>query len=145
MKKFLLLLTFTLSLSASMPYTLENLDDLRIYIINKSDFIDKAQEKALVESVSKKLIKAGFAMDTIDSPTFLLSIESTKVASTFIINTSIAVGEEVITKRKDAVETLAFTYHANDFMESKDPLVETIESVHFLLDNFLEAHLDDQE
>ena len=145
MKKLLLLLTLTLSLSASLPYTLENLKDLRIYVINKSDFIDKTHEADLVLAVTKKLIKAGFSIDTVDSPTFLLSIESTKIGTTYVINTSIAVGEEVITKRSEAVQTLAFTYHANDFMESKEPLADTVESVHFLLDNFLEAHSDDQE
>ncbi|MDD5201534.1 MAG: hypothetical protein PHH41_00170 [Sulfurimonas sp.] len=145
MKKFFLLVLLQISLFAAPPFTLDNLQNLRVYLINKSDFIDKTQENALKEAINVKLRAAGITLDAPDSATFMIKIESVKVATTYIVNVGIAVGEEIRTKRKDAVETLAFTYHANDFFETKDAYTDTLESVYFLLDDFIDAYNDDKE
>ncbi|OHD95411.1 MAG: hypothetical protein A2019_04305 [Sulfurimonas sp. GWF2_37_8] len=107
--------------------------------------MNKTQEETLKEAISTKLLAAGITLDAPDSATFMLKIESVKVDTTYIMNVGIAVGEEIRTKRKDAVETLAFTYHANDFFQTKDAYTDSVESIYFLLDDFIDAYNDDKE
>lgn len=145
MKKIFLLLILNLSLFAALPFTLENLQSLRIYVINKSDFIDKKQEELLKEAVAKKLSTAKIVLNATDSSTFMIKIESEQIGAVYAVNVGIAVGEEIITKRQDATQTLAFTYHANDFFQSKEPLVDTFESVNFLVDDFIDLYNEDKE
>jgi len=118
---------------------------LRIYFINKSDFINKQQEAELKEAIAKKLTAAGIVLNATDSSTFMIKIESVHIDTTYVVNVGIAVGEEIITKRKDAVQTLAFTYHANDFIDTKEPYIETLESVHYLVDDFIDLYNEDKE
>lgn len=145
MRNIAFILLLSISLSAALPFTLENLTNLRIYVVNKSDFINKQQEAELKEAVAKKLTAAGLVLNATDSSTFMLKIESIHVDKTYIVNIGIAVGEEIITKRKDAVQTLAFTYHANDFIQTQEPYVETLESVHYLVDDFIDLYNEDKE
>lgn len=145
MKKLFLLLIVSLSLFAAPPFTLENLKNLRVYVINKSDFIDKKQEELLKESVAKKLTAAGIVLNAVDSSTFMIKIESEQIGAVYVVNVGIAVGEEIITKRQNATQTLAFTYHETDFFQSKEPLVETFESVNFLVDDFIDLYNEDKE
>jgi hypothetical protein len=145
MKKLLVILFFSASLFAAAPFTLENLTNLRIYIVNKSDFIDKQQEAQLKEAIAKQLTAAGIVLNAPDSSTFMIKIESMQVDKTYVVNVGIAVGEEIITKRKDAVRTLAFTYHANDFIKTQEPYTETLESVHYLVDDFVDLYNEDKE
>lgn len=145
MRNIAFILLLSISLSAALPFTLENLKNLRIYFVNKSDFINKQQEAELKEAVAKKLTAAGLILNETDSSTFMVKIESIHVDKIYVVNVGIAVGEEIITKRKDAVQTLAFTYHANDFIQTKEPYAETLESVHYLLDDFIDLYNEDKE
>ncbi|MBA3025232.1 MAG: hypothetical protein FP820_02345 [Sulfurimonas sp.] len=145
MRTILFILLLSVSLSAALPFTLENLKNLRIYFINKSDFINKQQEAELKEAIAKKLTAAGIVLNATDSSTFMIKIESVHIDTTYVVNVGIAVGEEIITKRKDAVQTLAFTYHANDFIDTKEPYIETLESVHYLVDDFIDLYNEDKE
>jgi hypothetical protein len=145
MRKIFLMLLLGISLFAAAPFTLDNLTNLRIYIVNKSDFINKQQETQLKEAIAKQLTAAGIVLNAVDSSTFMIKIESIQIDKTYAVNVGIAVGEEIITKRKDAVQTLAFTYHANDFIKTQEPYAETLESVHYLVDDFVDLYNEDKE
>jgi preprotein translocase subunit Sec61beta len=145
MRKLLLIFFFSASLFGALPFTLENLTNLRIYMINKSNFIDKQQETQLKEAVAKKLTAAGIVLNATDSSTFMIKIESIQIDETYVVNVGIAVGEEIITKRKDAIQTLAFSYHATDFIKTQEPYAETLESVHYLVDDFIDLYNEDKE
>jgi hypothetical protein len=145
MKNIFLILLLSISLSAAPPFTLENLKNLRIYVINKSDFINKQQVIELKEAVAKKLTAAGIVLNATDSSTFMIKVESVKVDATYIVNIGITVGEEIITKRKDAIQTLAFTYHVNDFIDTQEPYIDTLESIHYLVEDFIDLYNEDKE
>lgn len=145
MKKIFLILIVSVSLFAAAPFTLDNLKSLRIYIVNKSNFINKQQAAEIKEVVAKKLNSAGITLNAIDSPTFMVKIDSIEVGEIFVVNVSIGIGEEIITKRKDAIQTLAFTYYANDLLKTDEPYAETLESVHYLVDEFVELYNEDKE
>ncbi|MDD2790441.1 MAG: hypothetical protein PHU40_07225 [Sulfurimonas sp.] len=145
MKTFLLFLMISSAAFAALPFTLDNMESLRVRVVNKSDFMSVEQTAKIKEEVSKKLSKAGIAIGAPDSPTLMLKIDAIQVNDHYVVNTSITIGEEVITKRNDAVQTLAFTYNATDFFKTNEPYADTMESVHYLLDDFIEAYKDDKE
>jgi hypothetical protein len=112
---------------------------------NKAGYMDKEQKKSLKDSVVQKLKNAGFVFGKTDATTFMIKIESINVNDTEVIYIKLALGEEVLTSRPDKIHTFALTYLANDFMESDEPVQDTIESVDFLMSEFLEAYKDDNE
>jgi hypothetical protein len=145
MKKLLFLLALSSFLFASQPFTLENLDNLRIYFVNKAPFLDKELEQRIKDKVTSKLQAQAIHMNSIDASTLILKVEAIKLETNYVINTQLAIAEEVITKRKEDVQTFAFTYHLNDFFDTKEPRIDTLESFEFLLEEFLDLYKEDNE
>lgn len=145
MKWLALILTGQLLSGAALPFTLENLGPLRLYFINHSDFITPGQETALKTQIKARLTAEGFALDQRDPSTFFVKIESLHGAKIAYVMVQIGIGEEIITRRRDAVESFAFTYHAGDFIETETPLADTNESINFLMDEFFELYHEDNE
>ncbi len=144
MKPFIALLLFGQLLFGALPFTLENLDNLRLLFMNQSDFFTKAQEEALKSYISKRITDAGIRMNGTDPRTFFVKIEAMQKSDVTTIYIQIGVGEEVITKRDNAIQTLAFTYFDSDYIETETPQQDTNESIQFLMDEFLELYKDDQ-
>ena len=145
MKKIVLFFSLCVSLLATPPFTLENLKNLRVYMINGTEFIDKKQESLIKKSVEQRLKSVGINLNAVDSSTFIIKIESVKIDKTYVVNVRVSVAEEIVTNRKDNVETLAFTYVVNDFMDTQEPYQDSLESIDFLLDEFIELYLEDME
>jgi len=143
-KLLLLLLTYGTLFSASF-YTLDNVKSLNLYVANQADFMDKKQKNEIKKNLKIRLQKAGFIFGETDSITFMLKIEAIDVDDTQVINVQIGLAEEVITSRKASIETFAFTYLANDFIESDEPYIDTVESINFLVSEFINAYRDDNE
>ena len=112
---------------------------------NKVGYMTKEQKKNLKESVIQKLKKAGFVFEETDAITFMVKIESININDSEVIYVQIGLGEEVLTSRPGKIHSFAFTYLANDFIESDEPIQDTIESVDFLISEFLESYRDDNE
>jgi hypothetical protein len=112
---------------------------------NKAGYMSKEEKDKLKNSVIDKLKKAGFVFGKTDATTIMIKIESINVEDTQVIYIQLAIAEEVLTSRPGNIYSFALTYLANDFMESDEPLQDTIESVDALLSEFLEAYKDDNE
>ncbi len=141
---FIFFISFTSLFSASF-FTLDNVGPLNIYTSLKVNYLNKAQKDEIEKIVSSELKKAGFTFGGDDPTTFMIKIEAIEVNDTQIIYTQIALGEETKTLRKGNISSYAFTYVANDFIDSDEPYVDTLESVRFLLSEFIEAYKDDNE
>jgi len=145
MKKIILFLLIYSSLFSQSFYTLDNVKSLSLYMPNKASFMNKEQKDSLKKSVIQKLKKAGFVFGKTDATTFIVKIDSINVDDTEVIHVQIGLAEEVLTFRPGNVHTFAYTYLANDFIESDEPILDTIESVDFLISEFLESYKDDNE
>ncbi|WP_372999310.1 hypothetical protein [Sulfurimonas sp.] len=145
MKKIILFLLICSSLFSQSFYTLDNIKSLSLYMPNKATYMDKEQKKSLKDSVVNRLTDAGFVFGKTDATTFMLKIDSISVNDTEVIYIQLGIGEEVLTSRPGKIHSFAFTYLANDFIDSDEPLQDTIESVNFLMSEFLEAYKDDNE
>ncbi len=145
MKKFLLFLLITSSLFSETFFTLDNVKDLRIYMSSSTNFLNKDKQATIKERVKDRLQKAGFIFGKNDATTFMLKVEAIEILDTNAIYVEIGLGEEVKTLRDGDVYSFAFTYLANDFIDSQEPYKDTLESIDFLLSQFIEAHKIDNE
>jgi len=142
LKKLVIVLIFSIELFASSIYTLDNIRDLNLYIDNQTDFMDK---KEIKEALSQKLEAAGFVFGETDALILVIKIKSLEIEESMAITVSVGLGEEVITRRKDKIETFAYTYIESKFIEGYDPKEDTEEALNALIDDFIAAYKDDNE
>jgi hypothetical protein len=145
MKKIILFFIITTSLFSNTFYTLDNIKNLRMFTTTSTNFLDK-QKISKIENIAKeKLINAGFVFGGDDSATFMIKIEAIEIADVQAIYVEIGIGEEVKTLREGDVYSFAFTYLANDLVESDDPYTDILESLDFLISQFLELYKIDND
>lgn len=140
MKKIFLGLLFSMQLFSASIYTLDNLHDLSLYIDNQTDFMDKKEIKT---ELTKRLEEAGFVFGKTDALILVIKIQSLEIEDSMAIHVSIGLGEEVITRRKDKIETFSYTYLESKFIEGYDPKEDTNEALNTLIDDFIAAFKDD--
>jgi len=140
MQKLLLILLFTSQIFSASIYTLDNIRDLNLYIDNQTDFMDKKEIKKLL---TKKLEKSGFVFGQTDALILVIKIKALEIEESMAIHVSIGLGEEVVTRRKDNIETFSYTYIESKFIEGYEPKEDTTEALNSLVDDFIAAHKDD--
>lgn len=145
MKKLLLILVVCSSLFSASIFTLENINNIKIYFANNTDFLTPKQIGEIKKTTEDKLKKAGVELNKIDASTLMIKVESLEVDESYAIVITIALGEEIITKRKDSIQTFAWTYYKTDLIDSDELYDDTLESINFLVDEFVESYLDDME
>ena len=146
MKKLFLALLLSSSLFSASLYTLDNVHSLNLYFSNQTDFMSHDQEAILKTMVTEKLQKGGFVLGETDAPVFVVKIDALEIEGTQAIHMEVGLGEEVITKRKGKIGAFAYTYLASVFIEGySDPYKNTLESLTLLVDEFINAHKEDNE
>ena len=145
MKKLLFSLLLSGHLFAQSYYTLDNVQNLNLYFASETDFLTQEQEDSIKQSVTQKLEKAGFVFGKTDAYIFVVRVESIEIEGSQAINIQIKLGEEVITKRKDDIETFAYTYLESKLIEGFSPYQDTVETLNGMVDKFVASHKDDNE
>ena len=145
MKKLWLALLFSSSLNCASLYTLDNVHSLNLYFASEANFLNQEKKTALKDMITQKLTKAGFVLGETDASIFVVKIDAIKLEETQAIHLEVGLGEEVIAKRKEKVQTFAYTYLENKFIKTQDPYKETLNSLTLLVDGFIKAHKDDNE
>lgn len=145
MIKLFLALILSSSLFSASLYTLDNVHSLNLYFSNQANFLSKDQELLLKNMITEKLKKAGFVLGETDASVFVVKIDATEAKGVQVVHVEVGLGEEVITKRKDKIETFAYTYLASKFIKVDNPYKETLESLTLLIDEFIKVHKDDNE
>ena len=145
MKKIILLL-FVLysSVFSAPPFTVENVDNLRVIIKSDSESISKKQIKNIKLDIEKKLQLLNIGFSSIDPNILIIKIEIIEIKKIKIANIQFIIGEEIVTKRKNNIQTLAFTYYANDFFEIEEN-IDIKESVEAMMEQFTELYEEDME
>ncbi len=147
MSKLLLSLIFLITLASAkpLPYNLENLNKLNLYYVDKSGLFSKKEQQEISQHIKSRLRTSGFNLHADDPSTLVVSIKTIDIEDTVIAYITLLVGEEVITKRDDNIETMALTYHQSDFLELDDPVIDIKEVIYRLLEEFLQLHSEDME
>ena len=141
MKKIVLTLFILYSsIFAAPPFTVENINNLRVFIMSDSELLSKERIKNIKSDIEKKLMLSKISSNSTDPNTLIIKIEMIDT----IANIQFIIGEEIITKRKNDIQTLAFTYYANDFFEVEEK-TDIEESIELLMEQFLELYVEDME
>jgi len=139
------MLLLSTQIFAQSYYTLDNVRSLNLYFASDAEFLSKEQKETLKKRVQQKLEKAGFVFGETDADIFVVNIESIGIEDSQAIDIQVKLGEEVITKRKDDIETFAYTYLEHKLLEGYDPYEDTLETLDVLINGFISAHKDDNE
>lgn len=145
MKSIILVLLIYTSLFSKSIFTLDYVKDIGIFFSNKSGFIDKKQKQNINKLIKKELEKSGFVFGKPDSSTLVVKVKAKELDETYFISIQLGLAEDVITKRKENIETFAYTYLRSELIESDEPYEDTVEMIEFLLSEFILAHKDDNE
>lgn len=145
MKSLFLVLLLAGSLFSASLYTLDNVHSLNLYFASDANFLTKEKKDELKSMITKKLEKAGFVLGQTDADIFVVKVSALEIEGSLALHLEIGLGEEVITKRTDNIETFSYTYLASKFIEGYDPYEDTREELSILVDAFIDAHKDDNE
>lgn len=145
MKSLFLALLFAGSLFSASLYTLDNVHSLNLYFASDANFLTKEKTDELKSMITKKLEKAGFVFGETDADIFVVKVSALDIEGSLALHLEVGLGEEVITKRKDNIETFSYTYLASKLIEGFDPYEDTREELSILVDAFINAHKDDNE
>lgn len=145
MKILFLALLLTGSLFSASLYTLDNVRALNLYFSSDADFLTKEKRDELKGMITQKLEKAGFVFGETDADIFVVKVSALQIEGSLALHLEIGLGEEVVTKRKDNIETFSYTYLESRFIEAYDPYEDTHEALTLLVDGFIDAHKDDNE
>ena len=145
MKNLFLALLLSAQLFAQSYYTLDNVRNLNLYFASDTEFLTPELKESMKKEITNKLEKAGFVFGETDAYVFVVNIQAIGVEESQAIDIQVKLGEEVITKRKDDIETFAYTYLEHRLIEGYDPYEDTLETVQLLIDGFIAAHKDDNE
>lgn len=144
---FLALLSLCLvsSVYASGPFTLSDIEGIHIFVKNDSELFDDKDVEVLRLRLSKLVQTLGLKAEGRDAPTLMLKVESISDQKKHYLYVKLALGEDIITKRKGNTKVFALTYDASDFIESEEPRKDLFESVDFLSDEFISHFKDDND
>lgn len=145
MKSLFLALMLAGSLFSASLYTLDNVHSLNLYFSSDANFLTAEKKDELKSMITQKLEKAGFVFGETDADIFVVKVSALEIEGSLALHLEIGLGEEVVTKRKDDIETFSYTYLASKFIEGYDPYEDTREELNALVDEFIDAHKDDNE
>ena len=145
--KLIMMLLLALSLNAAGFWTLTGLKKSNIYIQNQLSIIKPETLAAIKEKMAQTLKKHSIATDQQDSPTLMCSLEEIAGEESYYIYVKLALGEEVQTFREAKTATFALTFEATDFIETDAESLHSdlLESVDYVLGQFSELYMDDNE
>jgi hypothetical protein len=95
--------------------------------------------------IAEKLTQAGFTLGEADASIFVVKIDALELKESYAVHIEVGLGEEVIAKRKEKVQTFAYTYLENKFIKTQDPYTQTLTLLGTLVDTFVKAHKEDNE
>ena len=145
MKKLFLAFFLSTSLYSVSLHTLDNVHSLNLYFASEAKFLSQDQKTLLKNMATEKLKKGGFLLGETDATIFIVKIDAIEMKEAHVVHIEVGLGEEVTTKRKDRIETFAYTYLESKFLKTQDPYSQTLTSLALMIDAFIKAHKDDNE
>ena len=145
MKKFILILllsSFSFALTVT-PYSLEGLKEVKVRISDKSRLLTRDVKQKIKQDIIKKLQDIGIKTTTELYSKFIIKIKSIKIADTYVLNISLFIVEDVLLVADKENIKMAITYKKDDFFDSENLKVDILESIDYLVSDFLEQYKDE--
>ena len=134
----------SVTLSASTPFNLNGVTKLSVHVADYSDMFDKKIKPKLEKMMKDKLVKLKVNTDGYFHDSFILLMKSQKVGKIQLLNMDLMISGDVMAIGKKDV-TFGITYMLSDSVEIEDKNVDVVESLEFLLDEFTEQYIQDNE
>ena len=146
-KIFSLLLLSVIYLQSAGFWTLSGITKANIYISNNVSSLKPSTLKNIKQKMLEMLKKESIETDKQDSPILIVNLAEIENDDSHYVYIRLSIGEDVQTSRKDKSHTFALTYNSNDFIETDNEELDTdiLESIDFLLSQFMEQYEDDKE
>lgn len=143
-KQLFLLIFLSLYSYAITPYSLENLKEVNIKILNKKNTISKQLEKEIKNKIEEEFKNIEIKTESNKYSNFLIKIKIDKFEKTTFVRTSIMIMEEINPLRDKSLETVAITYKKDDEFESDNLEIDIYESIiDYLLVDFIEQYKEE--
>ncbi|PLY08455.1 MAG: hypothetical protein C0625_02370 [Arcobacter sp.] len=146
MKK-LFLLIFIISYSfAITPYSLENLKEVNLKVLNKRETISKELEKRIENKIKEEFQKLEIKTESKNFSNLLVKIKIDKIKDINFVRTSLIITEDVIPLRDKNLEAIAITYKVEDSFEAEELEKDIYESIiDYLLEEFIEQYKEEND
>lgn len=144
MKNVVLLCLFTIYSYAITPFSLENIKELNVKVLNKKETISKILEEKIEKKIKEEFQKLGIKTDTNNYSNFLIKIKINKFDKITFVRTSISIVEDITPLRDKDIETIAITYKKDDSFEAENLELDIYESIiEYLLEEFIEQYKEE--
>lgn len=144
MIKIIFLFLTTIYSYAITPFSLENLKELNVKFLNKSEKISQALEEKITNKVREKLQSVGIKTNTDTYAHLKISVKIDQFGKTQFVRTSIIIQEDVKLLRNPSFESMAITYQKSDDFEAEDLEKDIYESiVDYLLVDFIDQYKEE--
>lgn len=141
---FIMPLLFSSSLCAATPFNLHGVTKLSVHVADYSDLFDEKIKPKLEKMMKERLAKLGVDTKGYFHDSFILYMNSQKVGNIQLLNVELMISGDVMALGKKDV-TFGITYRLRDSIEIEDKEVDVVESLAFLLDEFTEQYIEDNE
>lgn len=144
-KLFFISISFILTtgLFAISPFSLENIKSVNVKILDKQKILDEKTYETLTNNVEKKLQEIGMRTQSKNFANLLIKIRSLESDTTTFLHVSLFLVEDVSIYREKETKAIATTYSKDDLFSSTSPKEDVIESIEFLLDEFLSQYIEE--
>lgn len=140
----LVTLIFPLMLMAQTPFILTGIKKVYPMVELNTKRLDPAMKELLMKKLLATTKKLHIDTTGYSHRSLVVMINSSTVKETLVFKIILVIGEEM-KRLDDGEESFAFSYVASDTVEYDDFDEEIIESVEFLLEQFEEQYIEDNE
>ena len=143
MKKLILILMLVNVSFALTPFSLEGLKEAKVKIIDKTKLIPKNTKLELTNKIIKQLKRVGLKTTTKLYSKILIKVNSIKINKTHALYISLFVIEDIRMLDDNSNIKMAITYKMDDFIDSNNPKEDIIESIEYLVSEFVDQYRDE--
>lgn len=144
MKNLIFLLLATVYSYAITPFSLENLKEVNVKLLNKKGIISEALEQKIESKVKEKLEAIGIKTATNKYSYLKMSVKIDEFGDTKFVRTALIVQEDVNLLREPSFKSMALTYEKSDEFEAENIEKDIYESiVDYLLADFIEQYKEE--
>jgi len=144
MKVLLLLITLYLYVSAQTPYTLTTFKNVYPLVEIYTKKVPASYKQELTEIIKEYTKEMGISTEGYSQRPLAIIVSRVAIGKTLVLKVQLILGEEV-KRLDDGEEVFALTYQKEDIFEVNNLEEDLIDSVEYLLEEFKDQYMEDNE
>ena len=144
MKIILILLSYFVLASAQTPYILTHFKSLYPLVEIYTDKVPKRYKKEITEIIKEYAKEMKISTEGYSQRPLAIIISRVAIGETLVLKVQLLLGEEV-KRLDDGEEVFALTYQKEDIFEVENLEEDLIDSVEYLLEEFKDQYIEDNE